>query len=147
VPLQYVLIGRSHGGSWAAAERGALAAEQQLGLPRGGVLYYAPEQDEPAAQILAVERFTAQKVRGIALAPSDARALEASIQRARDAGIWLTTFDSDAPASARLFFVGAPPRTGLDARDLGCARGGARWAWRDRATGRHSGNPAAWVSR
>ena len=66
---------------------------------------------EPAAQILAVERFTAQKVRGIALAPSEPRALEASIQRARDAGVWLITFDTDAPESERLFFVGTPPRT------------------------------------
>jgi ribose transport system substrate-binding protein len=111
VALQYALIGKARGEYWASVERGALAAERQLGLPRGSVLYYAPEQDDPAAQILAVERFAAQKVRGIALAPSDSRALEYSIQRARDAGVWLVTFDTDAPDSRRLFFVGTPSQT------------------------------------
>ncbi len=111
VPVRYALIGKARGLYWSNVERGAKATEIQLGLPSGSVVYSAPDQEDPAAQIIAVEEFIARKVRGIAIAPSDARALELSIKQARDAGIWVITFDSDAPNGQRLFFVGTPQRT------------------------------------
>jgi ribose transport system substrate-binding protein len=111
VAVQYAVIGKARGDYWERVERGTQAAAQQLGLPAGSVVFYAPEQEDPAAQILAVERFVAQKVRGIALAPSNPRALDLTIRRAREAGVWLITFDSDAPETQRLFFVGTSQHT------------------------------------
>ena len=111
VPVQYAVVGRARGDYWSAVERGTQAAEQSLALPAGSVAYAAPEQEDAAAQILLVEKYVAQGVRGIAIAPSDARALALSIRQARAAGVWVVTYDSDAPNSERQFFIGTSPRT------------------------------------
>lgn len=108
VPVQYALLGKAQGAYWNQVAHGMKVAEKQLGLPVGSVVFHAPDKEDPAAQIVAFEHFVAQQVKGVAVAPSDARALELSIQRARDAGVWVITFDSDAPNSERQFFVGTP---------------------------------------
>ncbi len=107
----YAVIAKSRGEYWDAVAQGAQAAAHQLGLPAGRVVFYAPEKEDAAAQIVALESFVARGVRGIAIAPSDPRALELSINRARDAGVWVTTFDTDAPNSRRIFFVATLQRT------------------------------------
>jgi ribose transport system substrate-binding protein len=109
--LQYAVIGKARGDYWDAVERGTRAAAQQLHLPARSVAFYAPEREDSAAQILAVERFVAQQVQGIALAPSDARALALAIRQAREAGVWVITFDTDAPDSQRQFCIGTPQST------------------------------------
>ncbi|MBI5876805.1 MAG: substrate-binding domain-containing protein [Chloroflexi bacterium] len=101
----YALIAKARGEYWDAAAQGAQAAARQLGLPAGSVVYYAPEKEDAAAQIVALEAFVARGVRGIAIAPSDPRGLELSINKARAAGVWVTTFDTDASNSHRIFFV------------------------------------------
>jgi ribose transport system substrate-binding protein len=117
--VQYALIGKARSTYWSQVEHGARAAEKQLGLPVGSVVFYAPTQADSAAQIVAFENFVAQQVKGIAIAPSEPRALELSIQRARDAGVWVITFDTDAPDSQRLFFVGTPqPLIGREAANV-----------------------------
>lgn len=56
-PVRYAVIGKARGGYWDSVEHGALAAERQLGLPSGSVIYTAPEDEDPAAQIVALENF------------------------------------------------------------------------------------------
>lgn len=111
VPAQYVLITKGRGEYWDAVAQGAQAAAQELGLPRGSVVTVMPEKEDAAAQIVALESYAARGVRGIAIAPVDPRALELSINKAREAGLWVTTFDSDAANSHRIFFVSTLQRS------------------------------------
>jgi ribose transport system substrate-binding protein len=53
-----------------------------------------------------MEGYIAQGYDGIAVAPSDPTAMQATIQAAMDAGIPVITLDTDAPESARLAYVG-----------------------------------------
>ena len=108
VPVQYAVIGKARSAYWNQVERGAKVAERELSLPVGSVVFYAPEQEDAAAQIVAFDDFVARRVKGIAIAPSEPRAIELSIQRAREVGVWVITYDSDAPSSQRLFFIGTP---------------------------------------
>jgi ribose transport system substrate-binding protein len=53
-----------------------------------------------------MEGYIAQGYKGIAVAPSDPTAMQATIKAGMDAGIPVITLDTDAPASVRLAYVG-----------------------------------------
>jgi|GEM_PF-434086 len=59
-----------------------------------------------AEQVKAIEQLVAKQVKGIAVTPSDADTVTASIDKALDSGVATICFDSDAPNSRRMTFVG-----------------------------------------
>jgi len=98
-----VVIGKSVHPYWANVERGVKAAAQKLGVQ---AIFFVPQKEDVAAQISTMETYIAQKVSGIAVAPSDPKALAPTIKKGRDAGIPVITLDTDAPDSARLAYIG-----------------------------------------
>ncbi|MCW3052129.1 MAG: monosaccharide transporter substrate-binding protein family [Chthonomonadales bacterium] len=71
------------------------------------VTYQAPTEATAAAQNSIIEQAIISKVDAIVVSPNDADAIIPSIKKASDAGIKVYTWDSDAPKSARTFYVRA----------------------------------------
>ena len=61
---------------------------------------------DTAAVLACIEQFLQEGVRGFALSPSNAPEIGQRINELHEAGIPVITFNSDAPASARLCFIG-----------------------------------------
>lgn len=101
--IRVVVIGKSVHPYWANVERGVKAAAQKLGVQ---AIFFVPQKEDVAAQISTMETYIAQKVSGIAVAPSDPQALAPAIKKGRDAGIPVITLDTDAPQSARIAYIG-----------------------------------------
>lgn len=101
--VRVVVIGKSVHPYWANVERGVKAAAQKLGVQ---AIFFVPQKEDVAAQISTMETYIAQKVSGIAVAPSDPKALAPTIKKGRDAGIPVITLDTDAPESVRLAYIG-----------------------------------------
>lgn len=70
---------------WAAVQQGAEAAGTKLGVKT--VVVAPPAETEVQAQISQIEDLIAEKVDGIALAPTDPNALAAVVDAAKAAGI------------------------------------------------------------
>ncbi len=70
----------------------------------------APEEANLEQQIRMMETMIKQGVDGIALDPLDSDALRPSIDKAVAAGIPVICFESDAPGSRRLAYIGADNR-------------------------------------
>lgn len=66
----------------------------------------APDTADASKQIEIMESLIAMEVDGIAIGPTDVAALEPLINEAMDKGIKVVTFDSDAPESKRLGYIG-----------------------------------------
>lgn len=64
-----------------------------------------PEEATADAQITVINSLISQGVDSIAVAANDANALQAVLMDAMDAGIKISTFDSDVTADARLTFA------------------------------------------
>ena len=101
--LKVAVIGKSVHPYWANVETGVADAAAKLGVQAD---FFVPTQEDIAAQINTMEGYIAQGYDGIAVAPSDPKAMEATIQAAMDAGIPVITLDTDAPDSVRLAYVG-----------------------------------------
>jgi rhamnose transport system substrate-binding protein len=71
------------------------------------VTYQAPTEATAAAQNSIIEQAIISKADAIVVSPNDADAIIPSIKKATDAGIKVYTWDSDAPKSARTFYVRA----------------------------------------
>ncbi|MCW3095289.1 MAG: monosaccharide transporter substrate-binding protein family [Chthonomonadaceae bacterium] len=71
------------------------------------VTYQAPTEATAAAQNSIIEQAIISKADAIVVSPNDADAIIPSIKKATDAGIKVFTWDSDAPKSARTFYVRA----------------------------------------
>lgn len=71
------------------------------------LLVAAPDEANLEQQIRIMESMIRQKVDGIAISPVDAEALEPVINQAIDNNIPVICFESDAPNSKRLSFIGA----------------------------------------
>ena len=65
-----------------------------------------PNNYDPAAELAELKTAIAAKPSGILISVADEALLKAGIDEAMDAGIPVITFDSDAPSSHRLFFIG-----------------------------------------
>jgi ribose transport system substrate-binding protein len=87
---------------------GCMARAKQLGNVE--CIYTGPVEHEPATQVQIIQDLISQHLDGIAVSVSDANAVIKVIQQARDAGINVITFDSDAPDSARQAHVGTNNR-------------------------------------
>jgi ribose transport system substrate-binding protein len=101
--IKVAVIGKSVHPYWANVEKGVKDAAAKLGVQAD---FYVPTKEDVAAQISTMEGYIAQGYDGIAVAPSDPKAMEATIKAAMDAGIPVITLDTDAPESVRLAYVG-----------------------------------------
>lgn len=88
---------------WVSVETGARAAGKDFNVE---ILWNGPalESDFPR-QIQIVDSMISQRVDGIAIAAAERQALVASIERATDAGIPVTIFDSGADTEKYLSFI------------------------------------------
>jgi ribose transport system substrate-binding protein len=101
--IKVAVIGKSVHPYWANVEKGVQDAGAKLGVQAD---FFVPTKEDVAAQISTMEGYIAQGYDGIAVAPSDPKAMEATIKAAMDAGIPVITLDTDAPESVRLAYVG-----------------------------------------
>jgi ribose transport system substrate-binding protein len=81
------------------------AAKQQVSM-----IIKSPDEANLEQQIRMMETLIKQKVDGIAIDPIDPNALTPYINKAMEAGIKVICFDSDAPASKRLSYIGTNNR-------------------------------------
>jgi rhamnose transport system substrate-binding protein len=84
------------------AKGGAEEAAAEMG---GTVIQAAPSQATAEAQIEFINNMIAQGVGVIAIAGNDANAVAPALQRARQEGIHVISYDSDVAADARTVFV------------------------------------------
>jgi ribose transport system substrate-binding protein len=80
-------------------------------------IYKGPVEHEPATQAQIIQDFITQKVDGLAISVADVAAMTKSIEAATAAGIPVITFDSDAPGSQRIAYIGT------NNKDFGLALG------------------------
>jgi ribose transport system substrate-binding protein len=74
------------------------------------VLWNAPVSADQLKQKEILESYITQRVDGIAISSLNGEFLKDTINRAIDAGIPVTTWDSDAPSSKRIAFYGVDDR-------------------------------------
>ena len=86
------------------AKLGAERAAQEYGDVE--VLWNAPASADQLKQKEILESYITQRVDGIAISSLNGEFLADTINRAIDAGIPVTTWDSDAPTSKRIAFYG-----------------------------------------
>lgn len=82
---------------------GAEAEAKDLGVD---VLIKGPDRFDVQQQIEIVENLIAMRVDGFGIGPTDSKALTPLLNRAMDQGIKVVTFDTDAPESKRLGYIG-----------------------------------------
>ncbi|HTW26327.1 MAG TPA: sugar-binding protein [Acetobacteraceae bacterium] len=88
---------------YAAAEKGCHTEAAKIGAE---CLFTGPAQLDDAEQVRIVRDLITRKVAGIAVAPNNPDSIAGAISAALDAGIPVITFDSDAPNSKRIAFIG-----------------------------------------
>lgn len=96
-----------------AAQRGAETRAAELTEAKPGTVtldYRTPVDEDPQKQAEFLEQLVAVGVHGIAVACSDADKLASAIDRAIESGVEVMCFDSDAPTSNRLAYVGTDDR-------------------------------------
>ena len=86
------------------SHNGCVAEAAKLGNVE--CVYIGPIEHEPATQVQIIQDLISQHIDGLAISVADAGSVTKVIQQARDAGIPVITFDSDAPDSARQAYVG-----------------------------------------
>lgn len=89
---------------WTAAQKGVEQAAKDLDIE---VIYNASNEADSSKQINLIQDMLSRKLDGIAIAANDAGAVVPVIKKAREAGIPVVTFDSDAPTSDRQYYLGA----------------------------------------
>lgn len=78
-------------------------AAKELGIV---LTWEAPTSNDGQKQVEIIENLIHYKVDGILISSNDAEMLKESINKAIKAGIKVATFDSDAPTSDRIFYIG-----------------------------------------
>ncbi|WP_078552337.1 substrate-binding domain-containing protein [Bacillus alkalicellulosilyticus] len=81
----------------------ATEAAEQLGMD---IIIRAPATATVEEQIQIMDHLIQQNVQGIAIGPTDSAALTPFINKAVEAGIQVICFDTDAPESQRLSYIG-----------------------------------------
>jgi rhamnose transport system substrate-binding protein len=97
----FLVIG-THNVYFMSCYRGAQKAAAELGVD---LLLGGPAEPDPARQDAVVEEWTARGVDVIAAACDNKDALSASLRRAEARGVKVITYDADAQADARTFFI------------------------------------------
>ncbi|MEM1541795.1 MAG: sugar-binding protein [Ignisphaera sp.] len=99
----FVVIGKSVHPYWSVVEAGVKKAGEELGVE---AIFWVPSKEDVPAQLSTMDSYVAQKVAGIAIAPSDPGAATPYINKALQQGIPVITIDTDAPQSNRLVYLG-----------------------------------------
>ncbi|MGB9797847.1 MAG: substrate-binding domain-containing protein, partial [bacterium] len=100
----FALVPKSVGSPyWSACEEGMKEACKELGVEG---YFVGPETTDVEKQIKIIEDFVSKKVDGIAISPNDPTAIAPVIDKILSEGIPVITFDSDAPKSKRLCYIG-----------------------------------------
>lgn len=89
-------------GYFNAAQIGVNEAAAELGVE---VDYNGPTEADVSAQVQMIESWITRKYDAIAVAPNDPDAISDVLKRARQRGIKVLTWDTDAQPDARDFFV------------------------------------------
>ncbi len=97
------------------ARDGCMKRAKELGNVE--CIYKGPVEHEPATQAQIIQDFITQKVDGLAISVADVASMTKSINAAAAAGIPVITFDSDAPGSKRIAYIGT------NNKDFGLALG------------------------
>jgi ribose transport system substrate-binding protein len=92
---------------WQTAIAGFNAAAHQYGVK---AVIAGPQTFDTQAELQALQSAVAAKPNGILISVADATLLQEEINKAIDAGIPVITFDSDAPHSHRVYFIGTNNR-------------------------------------
>ncbi len=109
-PMRFALVPKSIGHPyWEGVREGMLAAAKRLGVETA---FQGPPEANIEEQIKIIESLIAQGYDGIAISPNDPNSVKDVIKRAMARGIAITTFDSDAPGSERLQYIGTDNRGG-----------------------------------
>jgi len=105
IGLMPKLIGISY---FTACERGAREAAEELGVE---LVYDGPPVDQVEEQAKIIDRWIAQGLDVIAVAPNDPEVIAPALRRAKEAGITVLTWDADAnpETSGRATFVNQAP--------------------------------------
>lgn len=102
--VKIVVIGKSVHPYWSNVEKGVAAAGRDLGVE---TVFFVPPKEDVAAQIQTMETYIAQGVTGIAIAPSDPKALEPVMRKAAAVGILVTALDTPpAESSVAQVYIG-----------------------------------------
>lgn len=91
---------------WYQVKAGARTIAHEIREVGMEAQWVVPRRWDVTDQITVMEELIAKKVDGIALAPVDPDALSNVIDEAVDSGIPVVTFNTDAPESRRMCFVG-----------------------------------------
>ncbi len=102
--IQIGVLGKSQCSYWDVVRMGMEAAAAKY--PNVVATFYAPTTEDINKQIDTVEGWIAAGYKGIALAPSDPNAMKPVIKEALSKGIAVSTEDTDAPGTGRLFYLG-----------------------------------------
>ena len=94
---------------YADAEKGCKQEAAKIGAE---CLFTGPAQLDDAEQSRIVRDLITKKVAGIAIAPNNAESISKVISAALAKGIPVVTFDSDAPSSKRVAFIGTNNEAG-----------------------------------
>lgn len=97
---------------YADAEKGCMEEAKKIGAT---CLFTGPAQLDDAEQTRIVRDLITKKVAGISIAPSNADSISGVIAAAIEKGIPVVTFDSDAPKSKRVAFIGTNNEAGGEA--------------------------------
>lgn len=90
-------------GYFTSCAKGAAEAAKELGDVE--LIYDGPTDGSAREAAAMIERWTLQGVKAIAVSPNDPAVLERAMEKARAAGVRVITWDADAAAGAREFFV------------------------------------------
>jgi len=74
--------------------------------------FWGPPEASVDKQITIIETLIAQGYDGIAISPNDPESVKEVVRQAMAQGIAVVTFDSDAPESERLLYIGTDNREG-----------------------------------
>lgn len=101
--ISIAIVPKSLGNPYfAATEIGAKRAGEDLGI---NVSYVGSTESDAESQVNVLEDLINKKVDAIAVAPNDPDAVAPVLKKAREAGIVVITFDTDAAEDSREYFV------------------------------------------
>lgn len=109
--LTIALMPKSKGNAYfISCKQGADAAAQELGVD---LLFDGPTDPDPAKQNEIIENWITLGVDGIAAACENKEGISTALRKARQKGIKVITYDSDADTDAREFFVNQATPEGI----------------------------------
>jgi ABC-type sugar transport system substrate-binding protein len=109
--LTVALMPKSKGNAYfVSCKQGADEAAKELGLD---LLFDGPTEPDPAKQNEIIENWITLGVDVIAAACENSEGISTALRKARKKGVKVVTFDSDAAADAREFFVNQATPEGI----------------------------------